>query len=159
MCWGSVSYTHLDVYKRQVYGIFVGLFVYKEISLRKVIGLFKDNVAFIGGMMFTFAPAAALGSVFSYLGVQKAISSFFLGISTNPYIVLLFVFIILAIAGMFIPVSYTHLIVNRITYNMGLTTVDEQPVDGYLAVPNAPGLGNEISEQAYKQAEAFAVVE
>ena len=42
---------------------------------------------------------------------------------------------------------------------MGLTTVDEQPVDGYLAVPNAPGLGNEISEQAYKQAEAFAVVE
>ena len=56
-------------------------------------------------------------------------------------------------------VIHEHHIVNRITYNMGLTTVDEQPVDGYLAVPNAPGLGNEISEQAYKQAEAFAVVE
>ena len=97
-----------------VYGIFVGLFVYKEISLRKVIGLFKDNVAFIGGMMFTFAPAAALGSVFSYLGVQKAISSFFLGISTNPYIVLLFVFIILAIAGMFIQTTPCTIILSPI---------------------------------------------
>lgn len=35
-------------------------------------------------MMFTFAPAAALGSVFSYLGIQKAISAFFLGIARIP---------------------------------------------------------------------------
>lgn len=88
-----------------VYGIFVGVFIYKEISPDKVLSLFKDNVAFIGGMMFTFAPAAALGSVFSYLGVQKAISGFFLSISTNPYVVLIFIFVILSIAGMFIQTT------------------------------------------------------
>lgn len=56
-------------------------------------------------------------------------------------------------------VIHEHHICNRITYNMGLTTVDEQPVDGFLKVPDAPGLGNEISEKAYKMADAFAVVE
>lgn len=88
-----------------VYGIFVGVFVYKEISLKKVLGMFNDNVPFIGGMMFTFAPAAALGSIFSYLGVQKTISGFFLSISTNPYIVLTMIFAILAVAGMFIQTT------------------------------------------------------
>ncbi|HWP51703.1 MAG TPA: mandelate racemase/muconate lactonizing enzyme family protein [Clostridia bacterium] len=55
-------------------------------------------------------------------------------------------------------VIHEHHIVNRITYNMGLTTVNEQPQNGYLLVPTAPGLGNEISEQAYRQAEEIAVV-
>lgn len=97
-----------------VYGIIVGLFVYKEISFSKVICLFRDNVAFIGGMMFTFAPAAALGSVFSYLGVQQAISNFFLGISTNPYIVLIFIFAILSVAGMFIQTTPCTIILSPI---------------------------------------------
>lgn len=97
-----------------VYGIFVGVFIYKEISPDKVLSLFKDNVAFIGGMMFTFAPAAALGSVFSYLGVQKAISGFFLSISTNPYVVLIFIFVILSIAGMFIQTTPCTIILSPI---------------------------------------------
>ena len=97
-----------------VYGIFVGVFVYQEISPGKVLSLFKDNVAFIGGMMFTFAPAAALGSVFSYLGVQKAISGFFLSISTNPYVVLIFIFVILSIAGMFIQTTPCTIILSPI---------------------------------------------
>lgn len=97
-----------------VYGIIIGVFVYKELTLKKVLSLFKDNVAFVGGMMFTFAPAAALGSVFSYLGIQKAISGFFLGITTNPYIVLLFIFIILAIAGMFIQTTPCTVILSPI---------------------------------------------
>ena len=97
-----------------VYGIIIGVFVYKELTLKKVVGMFRDNVAFIGGMMFTFAPAAALGSVFSYLGIQKAISAFFLGISTNPYIILMLVFLILTIAGMFVQTTPCVIILSPI---------------------------------------------
>lgn len=56
-------------------------------------------------------------------------------------------------------VIHEHHVVNRITYNMGLTTVEEQPVGGCLAVPNAPGLGNEISPRAFELADAYTVVE
>jgi len=97
-----------------VYGIFIGVFVYREIHWKKVVGMFKDNVAFIGGMMFTFAPAAALGSVFSYLGIQKMISGFFLDISSNPYIILFLIFGILFIAGMFIQTTPCTIILSPI---------------------------------------------
>lgn len=56
-------------------------------------------------------------------------------------------------------VIHEHHIVNRITYNMGLTTKNQQPVNGYLTITDDPGLGNEISPQAYKQSETIAVVE
>jgi len=56
-------------------------------------------------------------------------------------------------------IIHEHHVCNRITYNMGLTTVEEHPVNGFLEVPEAPGLGNEISEKAYQMADAIATVE
>ncbi len=56
-------------------------------------------------------------------------------------------------------VIHEHHICNRLQFNQGLTTEEPQPVNGYLEVPDRPGLGNEISEQAYRQADALAVVE
>ena len=103
-----------------VYGIFIGVFVYRELSLQKVIGMFRDNVAFIGGMMFTFAPAASLGSIFSYLGIQKGISGFFLGISQNRYVILLLIFLILFIAGMFIQTTPCTVILSPILLSIAV---------------------------------------
>lgn len=56
-------------------------------------------------------------------------------------------------------VIHEHHIVNRVAYNMGLTTAEAQPEGGFFRVPNAPGLGNEISPQAFKRADAYAVAE
>lgn len=39
-----------------VYGILVGLLVYKELTFKKLWQMFKDNTCFIGAMLFTFAP-------------------------------------------------------------------------------------------------------
>ena len=97
-----------------VYGIVVGVFVYREITFKKLFTLFKDSVAFIGGMMFTFAPAAAMGAVFSYLGIQKLVGAFFLGISTNYYVVLLLIFILLTIVGMFVQTTPAIVILSPI---------------------------------------------
>ena len=56
-------------------------------------------------------------------------------------------------------VIHEHHIVNRITYNMGLTTVNDQPEDGSFKLPEGPGLGNEISEKAYQMADLLITVE
>ncbi len=88
-----------------VYGIIVGLFVYKELEFKKLVRMFVDNVPFIGGMMFVFAPAASLGAVFSMLGVTKAIQDFFLGISTNMYVIMFLIMILLFIVGMFVQTT------------------------------------------------------
>ncbi|WP_294855172.1 TRAP transporter large permease [uncultured Oscillibacter sp.] len=88
-----------------VYGLIVGLFLYKELDIRTIIPMFKNKVNFLGGMMFCFAPAGALGAVFAYLGYTTAIKNFFLNISTNPYIIVLLIYAFLFIAGMFVQTA------------------------------------------------------
>jgi C4-dicarboxylate transporter DctM subunit len=88
-----------------IYGIIVGVFVYKEVNFRELWKMFKDMTTFSGGMMLTVAPAAALSTIFAYLGVTKTIAAFFLGISTSPFVILMLVFVILFIIGMFVQTT------------------------------------------------------
>jgi len=52
---------------------------------------------------------------------------------------------------------HEHHVVNRTAWNACLSTKNPQPVKGFFEVPNDPGIGNEISEQAYKQAKIVTV--
>ena len=47
---------------------------------------------------------------------------------------------------------------NLMKFNQGLTTVEPRPQNGYLALPEGPGLGNEISSFAFKHAAMHAIV-
>lgn len=88
-----------------VYGIIVGLFLYRELKLKRLWEIFRDNAAFIAGTMFVMAPAKATGSIFAYLNITKIISNFLFSISTNYYVVLFMIFIILFIVGMFVQTT------------------------------------------------------
>jgi L-alanine-DL-glutamate epimerase-like enolase superfamily enzyme len=52
---------------------------------------------------------------------------------------------------------HEHHIANRCAWNACLSKHNPQPVNGYFEVPNEPGIGNEISEQAYKQAKVVTI--
>jgi len=54
-------------------------------------------------------------------------------------------------------VIHEHHVNNRCTCNYNLAKYNPQPVNGYLEVPNEPGIGNEITEQAYKQAQVITI--
>ena len=88
-----------------VYGIIVGMLVYRELKLVRLWEIFRDNTAFIAGTMLVMAPAKATGQVFAYLNITKDISNFLFGISTNYYVILFFIFIILFIVGMFVQTT------------------------------------------------------
>ncbi len=88
-----------------VYGIIVGLFVYRELKLVRLWEIFRDNTAFIAGTMFVMAPAKATGQVFAYLNITRIISDFLFSISTNYYVILFMIFIILFIVGMFVQTT------------------------------------------------------
>ena len=88
-----------------VYGIIVGVFIYKEVSFKNLWDMFNKMTTFSGGMMLTVAPAAALSTVFAYLGVTTGITSFFMGITSNPMVIYFFVFIILFLIGMVVQTT------------------------------------------------------
>ena len=108
-----------------VYGIIIGKFFYKELSWEKIWNMYKENIPFLGGMMFTFAPAAAMGSIFAYLDVPEKVNRFFLNISTNVYIVLLLIFALLLVVGMFVQTTPAIVILSPIL----LSVVRELGVD------------------------------
>jgi C4-dicarboxylate transporter DctM subunit len=111
-----------------VYGIIIGLFVYKELKPRDIFGVFEKTGSRVGGFMLTFAPAAALGVMFVFLGLPDIITNALLSVTTNIYIILLILNIFLLLMGMildcvsciivFAPVLYAVLV-----NNMGLDPV------------------------------------
>jgi galactonate dehydratase len=48
-------------------------------------------------------------------------------------------------------------VVNRASYNRELCVHDYQPVNGYMTVPELPGIGNELSEYALETADRVTV--
>ena len=88
-----------------VYGIFIGFVVYRELKIEKLWAVFRDNAAFIAGTMFIMCPAKATGSVFAYLNINQTIADFMFSISSNYYVVMFMIFIIMFIVGMFIQTT------------------------------------------------------
>jgi C4-dicarboxylate transporter DctM subunit len=97
-----------------LYGIIIGLFVYKELSWVNLIKIYKENISILGGMIFVFAPAAAMGSIFAYIGFPEAVESFFLGISHNPFVILTMIFGLMFIVGMFVQTTPAIVILSPI---------------------------------------------
>ena len=88
-----------------VYGIFIGFVVYRELKIEKLWAVFRDNAAFIAGTMFIMCPAKATGSVFAYLNINQTIADFMFSISSNYYVVMFMIFVIMFIVGMFIQTT------------------------------------------------------
>jgi len=83
-----------------VYGLFVSMVIYRELSFKQLFKIFDDFVSFSGGIVLTFAPAIALGAVFALLGVPQAITAGLMAISTNKVVILLLINGFLLIVGM-----------------------------------------------------------
>src|SRR5699024_4956307 len=56
------------------YGLIIGIFVYKTLNIKNIWNLYKSSTSFIGAILFTFAPAGALGAIFAYLKVPQKIT-------------------------------------------------------------------------------------
>lgn len=101
-----------------VYGIIIGAFYYRELKLSALFDMYRENAIFIGGTMLVLAPSAALGKIFAIQGVTHAINAFFLGISTNQYVILTLIFGVLFIAGMFVQTMPCIVILGPLLYNV-----------------------------------------
>ena len=96
------------------YGIIVGRFIYKELTWRNIWEMYKKNTSFIGAMLFTFAPAGALSAIFAYMKIPAKITAFFISISSNPYVILFMILILLLIVGMFLETTPSMLLISPI---------------------------------------------
>jgi L-alanine-DL-glutamate epimerase-like enolase superfamily enzyme len=52
---------------------------------------------------------------------------------------------------------HEHHVINKASYNRELCLHDYQPVDGFMTIPELPGIGNELSEYALETADIVTV--
>ena len=88
-----------------VYGLFVGMFVYKEVSLKDMWDIIIDSAKTTGGIMIIVACASLFSFVCTQFGVAQAASELLGSIATNQFTFLLIVNIIFLIAGCFIDAN------------------------------------------------------
>lgn len=110
-----------------IYSIPVGLFIYKEMTLKDIWKIFYKNTTFVGGIMLTFAPAAALGGVLALMGVPTMLSDFLFSITDSKYVVLLIVLVFLVFVGMVMDTTSANIIFSPILLQ-ALRPFDVDPI-------------------------------
>ena len=88
-----------------VYGLIVGIFIYKEIKLKDLFELFVDSAKTTGGIMLIVAAASLFSYVCTIYGISDAASSLLGSVATNQFIFLLIVNVIFLIAGCFVDAN------------------------------------------------------
>ncbi|MEA4895259.1 MAG: TRAP transporter large permease, partial [Oscillospiraceae bacterium] len=85
-----------------IYSIIVALFIYKEMNIKELIACAKESAITTIQVMVLLAAASVFSYIITAQGVTVALANVVLYMSSNKYVILLMMNIILLIAGMFL---------------------------------------------------------
>lgn len=99
-----------------IYGLIVGMFIYKDIKLSDLPGIFIDSAKTSGGIMLIVACASLFSYCCTLFGISEASQSLLATIGSNKIVFLLICNIIFLIAGCFIDANSAMYIFIPIMY-------------------------------------------
>ena len=88
-----------------VYGLFVGMVIYREVKIKDLFDILVDSAKTTGGIMLIVACASLFSFVCTKFGIAAAASDLLASIAHNQFTFLLIVNIIFLIAGCFIDAN------------------------------------------------------
>ena len=88
-----------------VYGLFVGMVIYREVKWRDLVDIFVDSAKTTGGIMLIVACASLFSYVCTQFGISTAASNLLSTVAHNQFTFLLIVNVIFLIAGCFIDAN------------------------------------------------------
>lgn len=83
------------------YGLIVGVFVYKEIKLKDLKGIFYESVLTMSTVLLIMSASTIFGWILAKEQVPQSLAMAFLSVSSSKYVFLILVNIMLLIVGMF----------------------------------------------------------
>ena len=75
------------------------MFVYKTLTLKKLFKILMDTSVFAGATLFVLSMASIFGLVLTHNQIPTKLTTFFLSLSDNKYILLFLINILLLILG------------------------------------------------------------
>ena len=99
-----------------VYGLIVGLFIYREVKISDLYDLLVDSTKTTGGIMLIIGAATLFSYICTVHGISSAAQNLLLTIAGNKYVFLLIVNVIFLIAGCFVDANSAMYIFIPIMY-------------------------------------------
>ena len=96
------------------YAIFVGVFIYKELTMKLFIRTLQDSAKDIGVIMILVALSGIFGYGIVYDSIPQKMASVLINASSNQYILLLIIIGILIFCGMFVETTVIALLLTPI---------------------------------------------
>lgn len=110
-----------------LYSIFCGVFVYRELTLKRLYESFYDATNTTGMIMMIMGIASIYGYIFAIENVGASIAVLLTSISTNPYIILILIVFIVLILGCFMEMIAVMIVVapilRPIIINLGIDPI------------------------------------
>lgn len=97
-----------------MYAIFVGFFIYKELTVKKVIEVLKDTAVDISMIMLIILAANAFGYALVYGRAAQTLSAFITGIGLSKWLFIVLVMVLTLVCGMFMECIANILILTPI---------------------------------------------
>ncbi|MDN5302680.1 MAG: hypothetical protein PWQ60_2194 [Thermoanaerobacteraceae bacterium] len=88
-----------------VYGFLVGFLIYRELKIKDLPKIFVNTAVSTSVVMFIIATAQVFGWIMTSQRIPEAIAQGFINLSSNPYVILLLVNILLLIVGCFMETN------------------------------------------------------
>ncbi len=99
-----------------VYGLVVGLFIYREVKIKDLYELLVDSGKTTGGIMLIIGAATLFSYICTVHGISKAAQGLLLTVASNKYIFLIIINVIFLIAGCFVDANSAMYIFIPIMY-------------------------------------------
>lgn len=93
-----------------VYTIFLALVYYRSVKVSQMPAILMQGVEMTGTIMILIATSSIMSFVFVFTGIPQAITEGILSVSSNPYVILFMINIILLVVGTFMDISPAILI-------------------------------------------------
>lgn len=110
-----------------VYAFLVGIFVYKELTLKKLFHVLKQTGVDLAVIMFIIICSNAFGYALVTGQVPQTLAALISGVSSNKYVVLAIVMVFVFVVGMFMEATANVLILTPIFLPI-MTTLGIDPV-------------------------------
>ncbi|SNS48539.1 C4-dicarboxylate transporter, DctM subunit [Anaerovirgula multivorans] len=96
------------------YSLFVALFIYKDMKWKDVFHIICRSAMTMAVVMFIIATSSILSWVLAYYSVPTAIANAVLSLSSNKYVIMLLITLVIVIAGVFMETASALIILTPV---------------------------------------------
>ena len=110
-----------------MYGVVVGMFVYRNITPKSLMKILKDAAGSTAQVMILICAASLFGYVLTAHRIPDAIATFILGLSSNKWVILLLINLLLLVVGTFLDTTAAIIILVPILLPI-INTIGVDPI-------------------------------